>query len=130
MKMIPPDEIAGLCERLHAAGKTVVFTHGLFDLVLPGLIDHFREASRLGTHLVVALYTDEVARRIYGEKRSLIPLQERMEVLAAMEMISYVTWFNEETPESIVRKLKPDVIVDIGDDVSKVIDKIVNLPSI
>ena len=128
--MIPPEQIAGWSEQLHAAGQTLVFTHGVFDLVHPDLIDHFREAASLGTHLVVALYTDEMARRIYGEKRSLIPLQDRMEVLAAMEMIRCVTWFDEETPESIVRKLKPDRIVDISDDGSELIKKIVNLPSI
>lgn len=129
MKTVPPEQIAGLSERLHAAGNTIVVTHGVFDLVHPDLIDQFRKAAKLGTHLVVALYSDEMARKIYGEKRSLIPLQDRVEVLAAMEMISYVTWFNEETPENLVRELRPDVIVKVNDDLSRMIDKIVNLPS-
>ena len=129
MKTVPPQEIAGVSERLHADGNTIVFTHGVFDLLHPDLIDQFRKAAKLGTHLVVALYSDEMVGKIYGEKRSLIPLQDRVEVLAAMEMISYVTWFHEETPENLVRELRPDVIVKVNDDLLRVIDKIVNLPS-
>jgi D-beta-D-heptose 7-phosphate kinase/D-beta-D-heptose 1-phosphate adenosyltransferase len=129
MKTIPPEQIAGLSEQLHAAGHTIVFTHGIFDLVEPGLIHHFRHAAKLGTYLVVALQNDEMAQRLYSDKRAFVPLQDRLEVLAAMEMISYVTWFNEETPEKLVHMLKPDVIVDSKDDISKIIDKIVKLPS-
>jgi D-beta-D-heptose 7-phosphate kinase / D-beta-D-heptose 1-phosphate adenosyltransferase len=128
MKTITPEQIAYISERLHAAGHTIVFTHGIFDLVDPELIHHFREAAKLGSHLIVALQADEAGQRLYG-KRALIPLQDRMEVLAAMEMISFVTWFNEETPESLLRSLKPDVVLESRDDISKIIEKIVKLPS-
>jgi bifunctional ADP-heptose synthase (sugar kinase/adenylyltransferase) len=129
MKIIPPEDVAALCERLHAAGTTIVFTHGVFDLVHPDLILQFREASKRGNHLIVALHTDDATERIYGGKRPLVRLSDRMELLAAMEMISYVTWIDEGSPADLIRAAKPDVIIDTEDDLSKIIDRILDLPT-
>jgi rfaE bifunctional protein nucleotidyltransferase chain/domain len=115
MKIVPPENVASLCEQLHTEGGILVFTNGVFDLIHPGHIHYLREARRLGSHLIVALNTDDSTRKIKGEKRPLMSLEDRAEILAAMEMISYVTWFNEETPENIIRKVKPDVLVKGGD---------------
>ena len=104
-----------MCEQLRAEGSKIVFTNGVFDLVHPGHIHYLKEARRLGSHLVVALNTDESTRKIKGERRPLMNLEERAEILAAMEMISYVTWFSEDTPEHIIRLVKPDVLVKGGD---------------
>ncbi|MCI0415247.1 D-glycero-beta-D-manno-heptose 1-phosphate adenylyltransferase [bacterium] len=115
MKIVPPENVSSLCEKLHAQGSVLVFTNGVFDLLHPGHIQYLREARRLGSHLIVALNTDDSTRRIKGEKRPLMSLEERAEILAAMEMVSYVTWFDEETPENIIRAVRPDVLVKGGD---------------
>jgi rfaE bifunctional protein nucleotidyltransferase chain/domain len=115
MKIVPPENLASVCEKLHAEGSILVFTNGVFDLLHPGHIHYLKEARSLGTHLIVALNTDDSTRRIKGEKRPLMSLQERAEILAAMEMVNYVTWFGEDTPENIIRVVRPDVLVKGGD---------------
>jgi rfaE bifunctional protein nucleotidyltransferase chain/domain len=115
MKIIPPENLASWCEQLHAEGGVLVFTNGVFDLLHPGHIHYLNEARRLGSHLIVALNTDDSTRKIKGEKRPLMSLEERAEILAAMEMVSYVTWFSEDSPENVIRLVKPDVLVKGGD---------------
>ena len=115
MKIIPPEDVASLCEQLRAEGRKLVFTNGVFDLLHPGHIHYLKEARSLGSHLIVALNTDESTRKIKGEKRPLMSLEERAEILAAMEMVNYVTWFEDETPENIIGLVKPDVLVKGGD---------------
>lgn len=115
MKIVPPENLASLCEQLQAEGSKLVFTNGVFDLLHPGHIHYLKEARALGTHLIVALNTDDSTRRIKGKKRPLMNLEERVEILAAMEMVSYVTWFDEDTPEKIIHTVKPDVLVKGGD---------------
>jgi rfaE bifunctional protein nucleotidyltransferase chain/domain len=115
MKIIPPQSVSSLCESLRAGQSIIVFTNGVFDLLHPGHIDYLRKARNLGTHLIVAVNTDESTRRIKGENRPLIELAQRAEVLAALEMVSYVTWFDEDTPEQIIRHVKPNVLVKGGD---------------
>ena len=115
MKIVPPENLTLLCEKLHAEAAILVFTNGVFDLLHPGHIHYLKEARTLGSHLIVALNTDECTRKIKGEKRPLMRLEERAEILAAMEMVSYVTWFSEDTPEHIIRLIKPDVLVKGGD---------------
>jgi rfaE bifunctional protein nucleotidyltransferase chain/domain len=114
-KIVPPEQIANHCEQLRNEANTVVFTNGIFDLLHAGHIHYLREALALGTHLVVALNTDASTRKIKGEKRPLIPLAERAEVLSALEMVNTVTWFDSETPESVIHLVKPDVLVKGGD---------------
>jgi D-beta-D-heptose 7-phosphate kinase/D-beta-D-heptose 1-phosphate adenosyltransferase len=114
-KIIPPDKIAGHCDNLRAQGEAIVFTNGVFDLLHAGHVQYLREARTLGTYLIVALNTDESTRRIKGEKRPLIPMMHRAEILAAMEMVDCVTWFDEDTPETIIATVKPNVLVKGGD---------------
>ena len=114
-KLISPEKIAAHCDRLRAHGEHIVFTNGVFDLLHAGHIQYLRDARALGTYLVVALNTDESTRRIKGEKRPLIPLMDRAEVLAAMEMVDCVTWFDEDMPDAIIAAVKPQVLVKGGD---------------
>jgi rfaE bifunctional protein nucleotidyltransferase chain/domain len=114
-KIIPPEKIAAHFESLRAQGEQVVFTNGVFDLLHAGHVQYLREARGLGTYLVVALNSDESTRRIKGEKRPLTPLEQRAEVLAAMEMVNCVTWFAEESPDAIIALVKPQVLVKGGD---------------
>jgi rfaE bifunctional protein nucleotidyltransferase chain/domain len=101
--------------RLCKQGKRVVFTNGCFDLIHGGHIELFRKAKSLGDVLIVALNTDASVRKIKGPSRPVFPLQERFEVLGAIEDIDYLTSFSEETPQKIIAALLPDVLVKGGD---------------
>lgn len=114
-KIIASAFLPVLCEELHHKDACIVFTNGVFDLLHPGHIQYLDAASKLGTHLIVALNTDESVRRIKGQLRPVMRLEERLEVLAALESVRFVTWFDEDTPAEIIKLVKPDVLVKGGD---------------
>ncbi|MCI0618705.1 D-glycero-beta-D-manno-heptose 1-phosphate adenylyltransferase [bacterium] len=114
-KIIAPAFLLVLCEELHRKDARIVFTNGVFDLLHPGHIQYLDTASKLGTHLIVAMNADESVRRIKGPLRPVMKLEERLEVLAALECVRFVTWFDEDTPAEIIRLVKPDVLVKGGD---------------
>jgi rfaE bifunctional protein nucleotidyltransferase chain/domain len=97
-------------------GERVVFTNGVFDLLHPGHVRYLRAARRLGDVLVVGLNSDGSARRLgKGPRRPLVGERDRAEVLAALEMVDYVTIFDDDTPYAVIRALQPDVLVKGGD---------------
>lgn len=102
-------------KRWRSAGKKVVFTNGCFDLLHRGHIHLFREAKALGSVLVVAVNDDESVRKIKGSTRPIFSLEERLEVLEALECIDALIPFSEPTPGKIIAALLPDVLVKGGD---------------
>jgi rfaE bifunctional protein nucleotidyltransferase chain/domain len=114
-KIIPPAFLPVLCEELHRQEARIVFTNGVFDLLHPGHIQYLDAASKLGTHLIVGLNTDDSVRRIKGPLRPVMKLEERLEVLAALEVVRFVTWFDEDTPAGIIPLVRPDILVKGGD---------------
>jgi D-beta-D-heptose 7-phosphate kinase/D-beta-D-heptose 1-phosphate adenosyltransferase len=96
-------------------GKRIVFTNGCFDLIHPGHVRYLRAAKRLGDVLVVGLNSDASVRRLKGPSRPLVPQRERCEVMAALEMVDYVTVFGEDTPYNLIQQVRPDVLVKGGD---------------
>ncbi len=114
-KVVSPKEVSSLCDRLRREKAVIVFTNGIFDLLHPGHVEYLSAAREMGTHLIVGINTDESTRRIKGEKRPLIPMESRAEVLAALSAVSYVTWFEEDTPAEIIRKVRPAILVKGGD---------------
>lgn len=101
---------------LQRSGKRIVFTNGVFDLIHPGHVRYLRAARKLGDALVVAVNSDASVRRLNkGLERPLVGEADRAEVLAALEMVDFVTIFNEDTPFEIIRALQPDVLVKGGD---------------
>jgi D-beta-D-heptose 7-phosphate kinase/D-beta-D-heptose 1-phosphate adenosyltransferase len=102
-------------ERLREAGLKLVFTNGCFDLLHPGHVRYLAEARQLGDRLLVAVNADETVARLKGEARPLVPVAERMEILAALVMVDYVIPFDEETPARVIRELIPDILVKGGD---------------
>jgi D-beta-D-heptose 7-phosphate kinase/D-beta-D-heptose 1-phosphate adenosyltransferase len=108
-------ELVPIRRKLRSEGQTVVFTNGCFDLLHGGHVRLFREAKRRGDVLVVALNTDASVRKLKGPSRPIFPLKERLEVLAAVADIDYLTWFSEDTPRTIIAALLPDVLVKGGD---------------
>jgi D-beta-D-heptose 7-phosphate kinase/D-beta-D-heptose 1-phosphate adenosyltransferase len=101
--------------KLREQGIRLVFTNGCFDLLHPGHVRYLEAAKRLGDRLVVAVNADETVRRLKGAGRPLTPLDERMEILAALSSVDYVVAFEEETPFEIIEEMVPDVLVKGGD---------------
>jgi D-glycero-beta-D-manno-heptose 1-phosphate adenylyltransferase len=103
-------------ERITQLAKPVVFTNGVFDVLHRGHASYLAAARALGGSLVVALNSDASARRLgKGADRPLNNEQDRAAMIAALESVSLVTWFDEETPYEIIDQLRPDVLVKGGD---------------
>ncbi len=98
-----------------AAGRTVVFTNGVFDLLHPGHVRYLQEARRLGDALIVGLNADASVRRNKGPARPINPETERAEVLLALACVDAVVIFDEETPNRIIGVVQPDVLVKGAD---------------
>jgi D-beta-D-heptose 7-phosphate kinase/D-beta-D-heptose 1-phosphate adenosyltransferase len=96
-------------------GNVIVMTNGCFDLLHAGHINNLYQSKRQGDVLIVAVNSDESVRRLKGESRPYISLNDRMAVLDALEMVDYVTWFDEDTPESLICDVRPSVLTKGGD---------------
>jgi D-glycero-beta-D-manno-heptose 1-phosphate adenylyltransferase len=102
--------------RLDALPKPVVFTNGVFDVLHAGHVTYLAQARALGGSLVVALNTDASAKRLgKGPDRPLNNEADRATLIAALESVSLVTWFEEDTPYELIDELRPDVLVKGGD---------------
>lgn len=105
-----------LAARVAALPRPVVFTNGVFDVLHRGHATYLAQARALGSSLVLALNTDASARRLgKGPNRPLNNEQDRAAMAAALESVSLVTWFDENTPEALIDILKPDILVKGGD---------------
>ncbi len=104
-----------IVEELKKQGSKVVFTNGCFDIIHKGHVNYLKEAKKLGDVLIVGVNTDESIKRIKGEKRPIIPLESRMEVLDSLKPVDFVIPFHEDTPEELIKVIKPDVHVKGGD---------------
>ncbi len=112
-KIVPRVQAAA---RVAALPGPVVFTNGVFDVLHRGHAMYLAEARDLGASLVVALNTDASARRLgKGADRPLNNEQDRAVLLAALEPVSLVTWFDEDTPLELIGELRPAVLVKGGD---------------
>jgi rfaE bifunctional protein nucleotidyltransferase chain/domain len=112
-KICAPRELAA---RLKSLKRPLVFTNGVFDLLHRGHVTYLAQARALGASLLVAANSDASARGLgKGAGRPLNALQDRLAVLAALEAVTLVTWFEEETPLGLILAVKPDVIVKGGD---------------
>lgn len=99
-----------------ALPRPVVFTNGVFDVLHRGHATYLAAARALGGSLVVGLNTDASARRLgKGPDRPLNNEQDRAALMAALESVSLVTWFDEDTPLALITALKPDILVKGGD---------------
>lgn len=102
--------------RMASLPRPVVFTNGVFDVLHRGHVTYLAQARALGASLVVALNTDASAKRLgKGADRPLNNEQDRALVMAALESVSMVTWFDDDTPLKLISALKPDVLVKGGD---------------
>ena len=102
-------ELAALRARWREEGRTVVWTNGVFDLIHAGHVRSLRDAKALGSILIVGINSDASTRRVKGPQRPLMPQEDRAEMLAALEMVDYVTVFEEDEPSAVIAKLQPDI---------------------
>jgi D-beta-D-heptose 7-phosphate kinase/D-beta-D-heptose 1-phosphate adenosyltransferase len=102
-------------ERLRAAGRRLVFTNGVFDLLHVGHVRYLTQARALGDALVVAINSDRTVRELKGPARPVFDEAERAEILAALRVVDYVTIFDDVSPRSLIAELLPDVLVKGGD---------------
>jgi len=100
---------------LKRRGMRVVFTNGCFDLLHPGHTRYLAEARKLGDVLVVAVNSDRSVTALKGPGRPIMPESERAEILAALEAVSYVTIFDNLTPQAVIARMLPHVLVKGGD---------------
>jgi rfaE bifunctional protein nucleotidyltransferase chain/domain len=117
-----PDFEAKLCEpaqlaaRIAGLPRPLVFTNGVFDILHRGHVSYLAQARALGASLVVAANGDASARRLgKGEDRPINRLEDRTAVLAALQAVDLVTWFDEDTPLALILACRPDVLVKGGD---------------
>ena len=93
-----------------------MFTNGVFDLLHRGHVTYLAQARALGAALIVALNGDASARRLgKGDGRPVNTLEDRMALIAALEAVNAVTWFDEDTPAALIETLRPEILVKGGD---------------
>lgn len=109
------EELKEVLARLRKKGKKIVFTNGCFDILHAGHTRYLKEARKLGDVLVLALNSDASVRTIKGEKRPIVPQDERTEVLSSLESVDFIVIFEESTPLELIEYLKPDILVKGGD---------------
>jgi D-glycero-beta-D-manno-heptose 1-phosphate adenylyltransferase len=114
-KILTRDELLIERQALRDAGQKLVFTNGVFDILHVGHIRYLRLARTLGEALVVAVNSDRSVRELKGEDRPLTNQSDRTEILAALEVVDYVTIFDDASPRSLIAELLPDVLVKGGD---------------
>ncbi|HKS69330.1 MAG TPA: D-glycero-beta-D-manno-heptose 1-phosphate adenylyltransferase, partial [Ktedonobacterales bacterium] len=97
------------------AGRRIVFTNGVFDILHAGHVEFLRRAKALGDVLVVGVNSDRSARRLKGERRPINSERDRLALVAAMDVVDDVVLFDEDTPASLIRALRPHLHVKGGD---------------
>jgi D-beta-D-heptose 7-phosphate kinase / D-beta-D-heptose 1-phosphate adenosyltransferase len=111
------DEAAVMEAVSHARGQgqRIVMTNGVFDILHAGHVSYLNAARRLGDRLIVAVNDDASVKRLKGASRPINGLHDRMQVLAALACVDWVVAFSEDTPERLICKLLPDILVKGGD---------------
>lgn len=115
MKIRSWEEIKEITDKAKTEGKTVVFTNGCFDILHVGHLRYLQEAKKLGNILVVAVNSDSSVKELKGPSRPVNYEQDRMELLAGLSCVDYVTMFSERTAINIVNFIKPQIYVKGGD---------------
>ena len=114
-KLKSVNEITDLAAQARKNGKCVVFTNGCFDLLHRGHVHILREARASGDLLIVGINSDRSVKSIKGPSRPILPQTDRIELIAAMEMVDYVVLFDESDPYQLIAAIKPNVLAKGGD---------------
>lgn len=111
-KFILPEELKNKIAAIRQQGHTIATLNGSFDLMHAGHLQIIFEASQVADILIVALNTDASIKAYKNPERPIIPLEYRSQMMAALEFVDYVTWFDETDPRRILSEIKPDVHVN------------------
>ncbi len=114
-KVVTPDAMVRQARRIQRKGGLVVFTNGVFDLLHFGHVSYLQTARQHGHALFVGVNSDRSTRRLKGRTRPLTGVADRMGMLAALACVDYVTHFDEDTPEKLICRIKPDVLAKGSD---------------
>lgn len=112
LKVIAPDVLEQKIAELRASGKTIATLNGSFDLMHAGHLEMIYQASCQADVLILALNTDRSIQQYKSPLRPIIPLESRLKMMAALEMVDYVTWFDETDPRRILGVIKPNIHVN------------------
>jgi rfaE bifunctional protein nucleotidyltransferase chain/domain len=107
--------LINLIEELRKNNLKIVFTNGCFDILHKGHVKYLSEAKKFGDVLIVGINSDSSIKKIKGNKRPIIPLESRIEVLDAVNSVDFVIPFEKETPLELISLIKPDIHVKGGD---------------
>ena len=121
-KIMEPQVLAGRLKDLRSAGNQVVFTNGCFDILHIGHVRYLCAAKSLGDFLVVGLNSDQSVHLIKGKRRPIVEQGHRLEIVAGLQAVDYVTLFDEPDPLKLIQLLKPSILVK-GEDWTE--DKII-----
>ncbi len=114
-KIFSEGQLAEQLARLRRQGKRIVFTNGCFDLMHSGHVYMLAQAKTFGDILAVGMNTDASVKRLKGDKRPILDQASRLALLAALEVVDYITLFEEDTPLALIRRLQPHILVKGGD---------------
>ena len=109
------EKAKSLVKLWHEDGQKVVFTNGCFDILHYGHVDYLEKAKALGNKLIVGLNTDASVSRFKGPDRPIQDQESRAQILASLQVIDLVVFFNEETPLQLISSLLPDILVKGSD---------------
>ncbi len=115
MKIVDINHIKTITSQLKAAGKTIVFTNGCFDILHVGHVRYLNAARDLGGCLILGLNSDQSVRALKGPTRPINTQDDRAEVLSALSAVDYVVIFEESTAENLITQIKPSIYVKGGD---------------
>ena len=113
--VINEDDLLTVVNTLKSQQKRIVMTNGCFDIIHKGHVDYLKRARALGDVLIVAVNSDESVQKLKGPTRPIVTLNDRMEVLEALGCVDFVVPFSEETPQRLIAKILPDILVKGGD---------------
>lgn len=108
------EKLVLIAQKLRQQGKKIIMTGGIFDILHPGHTRYLQKAKKLGDVLIVAVNSDDSAKRNKGPKRPINNQESRVEIIASLESVDYVTIFDELTPKEIIAEVKPDIWVKGG----------------
>jgi rfaE bifunctional protein nucleotidyltransferase chain/domain len=113
--LVKRSEVGTLVRRLKRGGRKIVFTNGVFDIIHRGHVEYLTKARSFGDILVVGLNTDASVRRLKGKSRPVQKQVDRAIILLALKAVDYVVLFDEDTPDRLIRQIRPDVLVKGAD---------------
>lgn len=111
-KCVNPNDLSKLCDAIREKKKSIATLNGSFDLLHAGHMQILYEASLQADCLIVCLNTDASIQSYKGKSRPIIPLSYRMQMMSALYFVDYVTWFDEDTPMEVLKKIRPNVHVN------------------